>query len=106
MPKKNPNVRPTAASVAESVNSKLTSRSVSEADYSKAQDNVLKNLKRKKDAIIDADKLTGDGLAGAAKSKISSLSSNADSLLKGSIGLKLDNLKNNKVFDTVKGLFT
>ena len=106
MPKKNPNVRPTAASVADSVNSKLTSRSVSEADYSKAQDNVLKNLKRKKDAIIDADKLTGDGLAGAAKSKISSLSSNADSLLKGSIGLKLDNLKNNKVFDTVKGLFT
>ena len=106
VPKKNPNVRPTAASVADSVNSKLTSRSVSEADYSKAQDNVLKNLKRKKDAIIDADKLTGDGLAGAAKSKISSLSSNADSLLKGSIGLKLDNLKNNKVFDTVKGLFT
>ena len=106
VPKKNPNARPTAASVADSVNSKLTSRSVSEADYSKAQDDVLKNLKRKKDAIIDADKLTGDGLAGAAKSKISSLSSNADSLLKGSIGLKLDNLKNNKVFDTVKGIFS
>ena len=106
VPKKNPNARPTAASVADSVNSKLTSRSVSEANYSKAQDDVLKNLKRKKDTILDADKLTGDGLAGAAKNKISSLSSNADSLLKGSIGLKLDNLKNNKVFDTVKGIFT
>ena len=106
IPKKNPNARPTAASVADSVNSKLTSRSVSEANYSKAQDDLLKDLKRKKDTIIDVDKLTGDGLAGVAKDKISSLSSNADSLLKGSIGLKIDNLKNNKVFDTVKGLFT
>ena len=106
VPKKNPNVRPTAASVADDVNSKLTSRSVSEANYSKAQDDLLKDLKRKKDTILDADKLTGDGLAGAAKDKISSLSSNADSLLKGSIGLKLDNLKNNKVFDTVKGIFS
>lgn len=106
VPKKNPDARPTAASVADSVNSKLTSRSVSEANYSKAQDDVLKNLKRKKDKIIDADKLTGDGLAGAAKDTISRLSGDADSLLKGSIGLKIDNLKNNKVFDTVKGLFT
>ena len=79
---------------------------MSEANYSKAQDDVLKNLKRKKDKIIDADKLTGDGLAGAAKDTISRLSGDADSLLKGSIGLKIDNLKNNKVFDTVKGLFT
>lgn len=103
IPKKNPNVRPSVSSVAD-VQNKAAS-AVTEKNYSVSQADALKDLKRKKDNIIDADKLTGDGLGGSLVGKITSLDTNATSLLKDAQSLKLDNLKNNKVFDTVKGVF-
>lgn len=103
IPKKNPNVRPSVSRVADIQNK--TANAVTEKNYSVSQADALKNLKRKKDNIIDADKLTGDGLGGSLVGKITSLDTNATSLLKDAQSLKLDNLKNNKVFDTIKGVF-
>lgn len=103
IPKKKPNERPKAETIADAKN-KVAS-TVSETDYSRLQDNALKDLKRKRDAIVDADKLTGDGLAGLSKGKIDFLDANIANLTKGTQSLKLDNLKEGKIFNTVKGLF-
>jgi len=103
VPKRNPNALPNVSKVVTKKN--ISVQQLSPADYLKNEAEALSFIKQKKDAIISTDLISGNGLAGTASSKITSLSNTATDLLKKSQSFKLDQLEVGKVFDSVKGIF-
>lgn len=103
IPKLDPNVREQMDQKAARLSKTIST--LPEGDYLKTQEDALGFLKQKTNEIASADKLTGNGLGGINAPQISSLNTTSSSLLKNAQGLKLDQLKNNKIFDAVKGIF-